>query len=155
MFYIASNSLKQHWNLIWFQVGIGHFCHLSDNWELLFIGTIFTIFENIPWKITKFPSHCRITHLCSLNISQKILKTNNGKVACATLYRISSKIYNPPKTAVYEVMSTFFTSMTSIICLLLRGVIEIKKVDTTSYMAVRISKIYFQVGYKFFSNGLI
>ena len=53
----------------------------------------------------------------------------------------------------YEVVSTFFTSMTPLIGGTLWGVIEVKKVDMTSYTAVRNSKIKFWVGYKFFLNG--
>ena len=53
-------------------------------------------------------------------------------------------------TAMYEVVSTFFTSMTPLI--------EVKKVDMTSNAVARISKIKYLVGYKFafawIGNGL-
>ena len=76
---MTSNSIEQHWNLIWLQVGVGHFCHLPENWEILFIGKIFTIFEIILWKVIKFLFHCRITHLCSLNMGWGIFKKNSRK----------------------------------------------------------------------------
>ena len=58
-------------------------------------------------------------------------------------------------TAMYEVVSTFFYfyDPPPLIGGTLWGVIEVKKVDMTSYTAVRNSKIKFWVGYKFFLNG--
>ena len=91
-------------------MGKGHFCHLPKYCKLLFIGTVFTILEFIPWKITKFPFHRHIAHLCSLHIGWELLKTNNGKVACATLYRFTNEILRKRK----EIALIYFTYFTQL-----------------------------------------
>ena len=60
---------------------ICHLCHLPEKCKYCFIGTFFTIFENIPIKPTKFPFQRSITQ-CQVVYRVRQVNLYTFKTAC-------------------------------------------------------------------------